>query len=185
MNIEKTISAAALTGLLCIGSLLSAAAQLSISFNNAPSDTRTVLPGSTTTFKATISNSSTNALELIGIGVNFDEFGDISWGDFTPTSSLFETNFMTPSQYLLGSGTRTADMFRADLISNPSQPVPHNYTGTVNVFYKVVGGDGSTLMASKGFTVQSTPSPPVILVTLVGGIGAARMALRRRKSSSS
>lgn len=184
MNTQRKHFLLVATGLLSAGWGQVASAQLTLSFNNAPSDTRTVARGGSTLFNATLTNTTNNSLELLGIGVTFDNsFGDISWGDKPPATTLFETNFLTPSEFLSGSGTRTGNLFRADLISSPSQSVPTNYTGTVTVYYSVVGGNGATLSAYRGFTVQSTPSPPVVLVTLVGGIGAARMALRRRKTS--
>jgi hypothetical protein len=158
---------------------IGASAQLALSFTNAPSDTRTVAPGGLTTFNALLTNqSTTSSLELIGIGVTLTSL-DTTWNDMG--NPIFFQNFFTPNEFLAASTSRSGGLFQVALSSNPSQAVPHTYSGTVEVTYLQNGNQGSVV---KSFNVQSTPSPPVVLVTLVGGIGAARMALRRRKTGS-
>lgn len=155
--------------LLALGSTESVKAQLAIAFAQ---DTKTVVAGGLVTFKATLTNTSNASISIDGF--NFASLpSDLTWDD---AGDLFATSFL--GQTISAGNNIEADIFRLQLASSPSNSIPYTYNDSIYVTY-----NGSAL-ANQLYRVNSqTPTPPVVLVTLLGGIGTVRMTLRRRKKA--
>lgn len=172
-------------GVLC-GVVLTAPAQAQLSLNltlPAVADNITVAPGGLALFNATLSAGSEGAIFLDGIGVTLTNYERTTWQD---GGASFFANFPDSSlgESLAASTSASGELFQVTLAGSLGNAIPGaTYTGNVSVEYHI-GSDFSPLLLTKNFTVTSqTPTPPVILVTLLSGIGTARMALRRRKKT--
>lgn len=159
-------------GTLLCGSLLSAHAQLNFTLNNSP---QSITAGGFATFTATLTNTGVTP-------INLSDFTGLTFSPgFLGDLSLDQTYFNNFAPLAANGGTATGNLFRLKLDSGAT--VPQTYTGTVEVNYLYGGVPSST--ATQSLTVNSkTPTPPVVLVTLMSGIGTARIALARRKKAA-
>jgi hypothetical protein len=165
-------------GTFLCGTLTTAHAQLSITAIIPTS--QTVSPGGIITYQGTLKFTTGGQFASL-VSLNSAAFTGLM-GDFTATPLLSNFSIAT-----LNTGASvTANLFSLQLSNNPSQAIPHTYSGTVTVNYTRLNNGGSPAIlntAAANFSVQSTPTPPVVLVTLLGGMGTVRMALSRRKKA--
>lgn len=168
----KTLRLLLVAGLLLLGSVTTARAQLSLTFTDT---LLTGAPGTTLTFAATLLNTGVTELFL-----NSDNFSLTGAG-----LTLDDTPFFTNVPSSLASGAFfTGPIF--DVVLAPTA-LPGNYTGT----FTVLGGASSTAsdtLASENFQVNVVlpqqgiiPEPGVGILLAAGTLSWLGTALRRRR----
>jgi hypothetical protein len=167
----------AIQTLMLLGVGLSTVAQAQFTFT-LQSASKTTVPGGNVTFTGIFDNtvSPEGTISLDGLSLSFPNGSVLSDYD---NGTLFMNNatFNANNFQVINGALFTENIFQVAVANNTPDG---NYSGSVTVNYRI-GSDTTVRRLTQSFTVQSTPTPPVILVTLLGGIGTVRMALRRRK----
>ena len=127
-------------------------------------------PGSTVTFDATVSASSTNAAPIFLNGDSFTIDGPLT---------LDDSDFFSFPLSLNPGDSFTGALFTVTL---PADLAYGDYTGS----FEILGGaDGSTFgnLAATGFQIAPTPEPSTMLLSATG-LGLLALVMYRKKGIS-
>lgn len=147
---------------------LASADTLTLSLSNP---VQSATPGSTLTFDATISASSTNAAPVF---LNSDNY------TIDSPLTLDDSDFFNFPLSLDPGDSYTGALFTVTL---PSVLAPGDYTGS----FEILGGaDGSAFdtLATTGFQVSPTPEPGTVLL-LATGLGLLAFVMYRKRADLS